>query len=329
MTAVRELKLETMRLEQNGRVLTARFSNPPHGFMSTVFIRELEQLTRSVDRDPTVGAVVLTGVEGRFLTHLDAQELAGIQDFPHPKLSLPVARVIVAVVNAMLRIPGLASLAERFGGAPGKGVVMGYRWKRLTLCMNRSAAVYIAAINGPVLDGGLEIVLACDLRYVADTPQMRIGQMEMLVALIPGGGGSQRMLRMLGTARVLEYVLEGIPFTAQEALEFGLVNRVVAEGQLLAEAQATAARLARRSPAAVGALKQVLYFGMDRRLSRALDVESAGFLVTGSTKAGSGALKPFIEDFERLDDTPFLADPQPWIDGTRFDQVDPPEPGGK
>jgi enoyl-CoA hydratase/carnithine racemase len=322
MTAARDLALETLQLEQDGRVLTARFSNPPLNFMTTGFIRELDQLTRSVARDPTVGAVVLTGgVEGRFLTHLDAQELAGIGDLPHPKLSMHAAKVVVLVLNLVVRLPGVASLLERFGGAPGKGIVMGHRWKGLTLRMNRSAAVYLAAINGPVLDGGLEIVLACDLRYAADAAHLRMGQMEMLVALIPGGGGSQRLLRMLGPARVLEHVLEGSPLTAQEALDHGLLHRVVPEQRLLAEAQAAAARLARRSPTAVAALKRCLYFGMDRPLSRALDLETAGFLTAGSTKAAGAVLKPFIEDFERLGDTPFLADPGPWIDGRRFDQV--------
>jgi enoyl-CoA hydratase len=323
MRTARDLAFETLQLEQDGRVLTARFSNPPLNFMTTGFIRELDQLTRSVDWDPTVGAVVLTGgVKDRFLTHLDAQELAGIQDLPHPKLSMRAARVVVLVLNFVLWLPGVASLLERFGGAPGKGIVMGHRWKRLTLRMNRSAAVYIAAINGPVLDGGLEIVLACDMRYAADTVHLRMGQMEMLVALIPGGGGSQRLLRVLGTARALELILEGVPLTAQEALEHGIVHRVVPEARLLAESRATAARLARRSPVAVAALKRCLYFGTDRPFSRALDLETAGFLAAGSTKAAGGALKPFIEDFERLGDTPFLADPGPWIDGTRFDLVD-------
>jgi enoyl-CoA hydratase/carnithine racemase len=322
MTAARDLELETLELEQDGRVLTARFSNPPLNFMTTGFIRELEELTRAVDRDPSVGAVVLTGgLEGRFLTHLDARELAGIGDLPHPQLSMWVAEILVLVLNVVLALPGVATLVERFGGAPGKGVVMGHRWKQMTLRMNRSSAIYIAAINGPVLDGGLEIVLACDLRYAADAAHVSIGQMELLVALIPGGGGSQRMLRMLGAARVIELDLEGVPLTAREALEHGLVQRVVPEQQLLAEAQATAARLARRSPAAVAALKRCVYFGGDRRLSRALDLESAGFLAAGSTKAASRVLKPFSEDLERLGDTPFIADAGPWIDGTRFDQV--------
>lgn len=89
----------------------------------------------------------------------------------------------------------------------------------------------------------------------------------------------------------------------------------------LAQTQATAARLARRSPVAVAALKRCLYFGLDRRFSRALDLEAAGFLAAGSARASARALEPFLEDLERLGDTPFLADPGPWIEGTRFDLI--------
>jgi enoyl-CoA hydratase len=322
MTAARDLSLETLQLEQDGRVLTARYSHPPLNFATTVFIRELDLLTGIVDRDPTVGAVVLTGgVEGRFLTHADPRELAGMQDLPHPQLPMRAVELVVPVLNAVLRLPGLTRALERFGGAPGKGIVWGYRWKRTILRMNRSGVVYLAAINGPVLGGGQEIVLACDLRYAADAVHLRMGQIEMLAAVIPGGGGSQRLLRMLGTARALEHILEGVPLTAAEALERGLVHRVVPEERLLAETQATAARLARRSSVAVAALKRCLYFGMDRRFSRALDLEAAGFLAAGSSRAAGRTLKPFLEDMERLGDTPFLADPGPWIEGTRFDQV--------
>lgn len=129
---------------------------------------------------------------------------------------------------------------------------------------------------------------------------------------------------MLGTARALEHILECSPLSAAEALELGLAHRLVPAAQLLAETQATAARLARHSPVAIAALKRCLYFGLDRRFSRALDMEIAGFLAAGSTRAAGGALKPFMEDLERLGDTPFLADPEPWVEGTRFDQVEEP-----
>jgi enoyl-CoA hydratase/carnithine racemase len=233
-----------------------------------------------------------------------------------------LVRPVVPVLNLVLRLPGLARAVERFGGDPGKGIVWGYRWKRTILRMNRSRVVYLAAINGPALGGGQEIALACDMRYAADSAGLRMGQIEMLVGVIPSGGGTQRLLRMLGPARALEHIIEGVPLTATEALELGLVDRLVAEPQLLAETQATAERLARRSPVAVAALKRCLYFGTDHRFSSALDLDSAGFLAAGSTPGAARALKPFVEDMNRLGDTPFLAEPEPWIEGTRFDLVD-------
>jgi enoyl-CoA hydratase/carnithine racemase len=323
MTAIRSLSFETLALEQNERVLTVRYSSPPLNFATTAFIRDLDRLTTAVDRDPTVGAVVITGgVVGRFLTHADPRELGGMQKLPHPQLPMRLMEPVAPLLTFLLELPGLASAFERFGGDFGKGVVWGWRWKRTTLRMNRSAAVYLAAINGPALGGGQEIALACDVRYAADAENLRMGQIEMLVGVIPSGGGSQRLLRMLGTGHPLEHILEGVPLTAAEALELGLVHRVVPEEQLLAETQATATRLARRSPIAVAALNRCLYFGTDRRFVSALNLEEAGFLATGSTRGAGRALTPFLEDLKRLRDTPFLADPQPWIEGTRFDLID-------
>ena len=322
MPATRDLSFDTLTLEQDRRVLTVRFSHPPLNFMPMAFMRDLDRLSSSVDRDPTVGAVVLTGgVEGRFLTHLDARELGSIQNIPLPAIPMWVMQLVVPVLNGVLRLPGLARALERFGGDIGKGLALGYRWKRTTLRMNRSGVVYVAAINGPTLDGGLEIVFACDLRYAADTADLRISQSEMLVGISPGGGGSQRMVRMLGTARALEHMLEAVPLTAQEALALGLVHRVVPEQRLLAEAQATAARLARRAPVSVKALKRSVYFGMDRPLRRALDFELAGCTAAGFTPGARRAQEPYLDDLDRLGDTPFLADPKPWIEGTRVDLV--------
>lgn len=321
MTAVRDLSFETLQLEQNGRVLTVRFSCPPHNFMTMAFGRDLDRLTSGVDDDATVGAVVLTGnVEGRFLTHADPREFGALQNLPFPRLSMRVMEFVVPLLN-LLRLPGLARALDRFGGVAGRGIVWAYRWKRTVLRMNRSGVVYIAAINGPTLEGGQEIALACDLRYIADAAHVRMGNMEMVVGVIPGGSGTHRMLRMLGTARALEHILEAAPLTAAEALAVGLVHRVVPERQLLAQAQATAARLARRNPVAVAAVKRCLYFGAHLRISRAIDVELAGFLAAGFTPASGRALQPFLEDLERLGDTPFLADPKPWVEGTRFDLI--------
>jgi len=299
-----------------------RFSHPPLNFMPFSFIRDLDRLTSSVDRDPSIGAVVITGgIKDRFLTHLEIAELTGIQSALPFQAPIWAMRLLMPLLNCVVGLLGLASMIERFGGALGKGIALAYHWRRSTLRMNRSGVAYIAAINGPALDGGLEIALACDLRYASDIASLRISQSEILVGISPGGGGSQRIVRMLGTARAIEHMLEAAPLTAAEALALGLVHRIVPEQQLLSEAQATAARLARRQPVSVRALKQAVYFGMDRSLPRALNYELGGCTAAGLTPGARRAGKPYAEDLARLGDTPFLADPQPWIDGKRVDLV--------
>jgi enoyl-CoA hydratase len=322
MTVARDLSLETLTLTQDGRVLTACYSSPPLSFVTIALVRDLDRLSAAVDRDDSVGAVVLTGAEdGRFMTHADPRELGAMTELPHPQMSPAALEPVVRFMNVFLRLPGLARTIERYGGSLGAGLVWVYRWKRTTLRMNRSSTIYLAAINGPTTGGGQELALACDLRYAADADYVRMGQIETLAGLFPGGGGTQRLPRMLGSARAIEHMLEGRPVTAQEALELGIVHRLVAPDRLLAETQATAARMSRRNPVAMLALKRSVYFATDRPLSRGLDYELAGFLAAVSTRATKRTAKAFNADVTRLGDPPFLADPQPWIDGTKIDQV--------
>ncbi|MGW5137929.1 enoyl-CoA hydratase/isomerase family protein [Nocardia beijingensis] len=317
-----DLSLETIELHQTGRVLTARVVAPPWNFVTTAVVRDLDILTAAADTDDTVGAVVLTGgLPGRFLTHADPAALGGMIDKPRPFVPARAAAPFLRAAAAVLHVPGATGLVERHGGGLGAGLVWGYRWKRTTLRMNRSGVAYLAAINGPALGGGHEIALACDLRYAADADHVRLGQIETLANLIPGGGATQRLTRLLGAAKAIEITLEGAPFTVRQALRLGLLHRVVPAPDLLAETQATAARLAARNPLVVAELKRAVYFGADKTLSRGLDAEQAAFVSVGTTAAAARTTKAFFEDLERLDDTPFLADPQPWLDGTRVDQV--------
>jgi len=318
-----DLALETMSLKQDGRVLTARYSDPPLSFVTSDGLHDLDRLTQAVDRDPSVGAVVLTGADGRFMTHADPGEITAVIEQPQPALPMGVIELGLRTLNTALRLPGLPAVLERFGGAVGRGLVWGYRWKRTILRMNRSGAVYLAAINGPTLGGGHEIALACDLRYAADAEHIRLGQFEILTGLIPGGGGTQRLPGMIGTGRALQHMLEGAPLTAEGAFDLGLVHRLVPEDDLLAETQATAARLATRSPAAIAAIKRLVYLGTKRSLPRGLDMELSGFLSAGLARGTSDTMRAFVDDLERHGDTAMLADPEPWIAGTRVDQTPP------
>ena len=317
-----DLRLDAIELAQDRRVLTATAVAPPLNFVTTEFIRDLDWLTAAVDSDDTVGAVVLTGgLPGRFLIHADPRAMAAMVELPHPFVPARVVRPFLRVTDMALRLPGAIRALERFGGGIGVGLVWFHRWKRTTLRMNRSGVVYLAAINGPALGGGHEIALACDLRYAADAEYVRLGQIETIGCLIPGGGGTQRLPRMLGAAKALELTLEGAPVDVHEAYRLGLVHRVFPEEQLLAETQATAARLATRNPVVLAELKRAIYFGAAKSLSRGLDQERAGFLSVGTTAAATRTTRAFFEDLERLGDTPFIADLKPWLDGTRVDQT--------
>jgi len=317
-----QLKLETITAEQDGRVVTARYASPPLNFVTTTFVRDLDALTAAVDRDDSVGAVVLTGgVQGRFLTHADPTELGDAAAAPLPAMPMQVLRPMWRVTRALLRAPGALRITEAVGGPVAQALVWGYRWRRTILRMNRSSTIYIAAINGPTTGGGHEIALACDLRFVSDAPHIRLGQIESLAALIPGGGGTQRLPRMIGTARALEHMVEGAPLTAQQAFDLGLVNAIVPDDELVTHAQHTAARLARRSPVAVRAIKRLTYFTTSKPLDAGLDSELAGFLASGLQPAMQATLAAFTADLSVLQDSPLSTGAQPWVDGTRVDQT--------
>lgn len=322
MATTAELELETLTVEQHGRVITARYASPPLNFVTTAFVRDLDALTAAVDRDDSVGAVVLTGgIDGRFLTHADPTELGDATAAPIPPLSPAVLYPLWRLTRAALRAPGALRATEAAGGAVAQALAWGYRWRRTILRMNRSSTVYIAAINGPTTGGGHEIALACDLRFVSDAPNIRLGQIEILAGLIPGGGGTQRLPKILGTAKALEHMLEGAPLTAEQALDLGLVNAIVPDNDLVTHAQNTAARLARRAPTAVRAIKRLTYFTAGRPLDTALDKELAGFLATGLQPAMKATLHAFTTDLAELHDSPLSSGNNDWIHGTRVNQT--------
>src|SRR4051794_14676773 len=101
-----------MSLKQDGRVLTARYSDPPLSFATSTFVRELDELTDAVDRDLTIGSVVLTGADGRFLTHADPHELGDMIEKPAPALSMGVLEPGIRALYATLHLPGAASMME-------------------------------------------------------------------------------------------------------------------------------------------------------------------------------------------------------------------------
>jgi enoyl-CoA hydratase/3-hydroxyacyl-CoA dehydrogenase len=156
--------------------------------------------------------------------------------------------------------------------------------------METSAVVTIAAVNGVALGGGNELAMACDLRIGAESAMF--GQPEISLGIIPGFGGTQRLPRLIGSARALELNLVGDPIDAGEAFELGLVHRVVPDHELLDTALAWARKLAGQAPRAVEQIKRVSAAG---DLDAGLEAEKAAFTsVFGSEDAREG-ISAFLE----------------------------------
>ena len=129
----------------------------------------------------------------------------------------------------------------------------------------------IAAVNGAAYAGGLEIALTADFIYAA--PHARFALTEVTLGIMPGAGGTQNLPRAVGARRAKEIMLTGTPFTAQEALEWGMVNRICPAGTLLADTLATAARIAANAPISVRQIKQSVNYGLSMDLASGMMFE--------------------------------------------------------
>ena len=248
------------------------------------------------------------------MTHYDVAEiLAGVEDVgvtPGPRL----AGALLGAAGAISAGSRAADAAER---TPLRGLLELHRIHDVFVRMNRLDKVVIAAINGPATGGGCELALACDLRYMADAPEFMIGLPEMTMGFNPGAGGTQRLSRLLGPGPALEAMLEGRTFTPAEALEAGIVHRIVDPGDLESQAMETAERMARRSPGSVRALKAAVYEGSSRGLLRGLAEERRRFMSVGGQEPARRAMTEFVAEVERRDGSPW-ADPEgvkPWQRG--------------
>ncbi len=137
--------------------------------------------------------------------------------------------------------------------------------------MERSDCVFIAAINGAALGGGTELALACDFRVAAPTAEL--GLTEVQLGILPGGGGTQRLARLVGPARAKDLILTGRRINAAEALAIGLVQRLAPDGRLLEVAHGLADQVVSNAPLAVASAKHAIDEGIALGLDEALALE--------------------------------------------------------
>lgn len=164
-------------------------------------------------------------------------------------------------------------------------------WSRI----DRFEKPLIAAINGHAFGGGLELTLCCHFRIMADSPKAQIGLTELNLGIIPGWGGTQRLMKEVGRAKALDMILFSKRLSAAEALEAGLVNQIVPPEKLMDEAVSFAEKLSERPPVAVSSVLRAMSAGIYEGIEQGLKVEREGSRIAGSSKDAAEGFTAFLE----------------------------------
>jgi enoyl-CoA hydratase/carnithine racemase len=247
--------------ELTDAVAVVTIDHPPVNALSAPLLEELEAELDRLDHDEGVRAIVLKGAgERAFVAGADISEFPSLRE----------------------------SATEESGSARGI--------QRLGGRMDAAHTPIVAAIHGFCLGGGLELAMCCDIRVASEDAQL--GQPEIKLGLIPGGGGTQRLPRLVGLGRALLLNMTGDFIDARTAYDWGLVERVVPREELEAAALGIARTIAQRSPVAIGVLRQLAKTTRDLPLEEGLRREAEGFRRCLASEDGLEGVTAFLEKRE-------------------------------
>ena len=205
----------------------------------------------------------------------------------------PSVRAVVLTGSGAKAFVAGADIAEMNGLTPVQGRDFSLRGQRMMRRIEKLPKPVIAMVNGFALGGGLELAMSCHLRIAADTA--KVGQPEINLGLIPGFGGTQRLLRLAGRAATLELCLAGAPIDAARALQFGIVNQVVPAAELEAETMKLAQQLANAAPLALRGILDCINVGGECGIEEGLEYESAQFGLMFATEDMREGTSAFLE----------------------------------
>jgi enoyl-CoA hydratase/carnithine racemase len=247
---------EFVRLEVAEGIGTIRLDRPPVNALNDVLVAELSEAAASAAASAEVRAVIIYGGEKVFAAGADINEMASAD---------------------------YVAMSSRGGG--------------LQSALGTVAAIgkpVVAAITGYALGGGLELALAADFRVAGE--RARVGQPEILLGVIPGAGGTQRLPRLIGPARAKDLVFSGRMVDAAEALSIGLVDRVVPDDSVYSAAVEMVSRYVTGPAVALRAAKQAIDRGLEADLATGLEIERIQFAALFATEDQREGMRSFLEN---------------------------------
>jgi enoyl-CoA hydratase/carnithine racemase len=267
------MELAEVRVEDG--IATVTFNNPPRGYMNSAQVQALDVIVDRLAADDTVRVIIFAGgVPGVFVRHYD------------------VAEIMTSYEILQRKKYSHEELAER----AKRGTPVSSLFDKI----DRMPKPTIAAINGYAQGGGFELSLCCDLR-VAEEGDYLIGLPEVNIGIFPGAGGTERLPRLIGEAKALEFILFGRTVQPQKAHELGLVHSIVPKGEALSSAHAMAHELAKRPAHGLAAAKASVKASLDAPLDEAIAASRLRFnlLLAGGSGAGA-AMRLFLDTDEDI-----------------------------
>ena len=251
-----DLKLDNVLYEKKGAIAYVTLNRPKvMNALNTPTWSDLRTAFENASDDQAIRGVILTGVGKAFIAGADISELAHVSAFDAEQSSRFGQEVLDTIENL------------------GKPVV--------------------AAINGFALGGGCETAMACTIRIAADAA--KFGQPEVKLGLLPGGGGTQRLARLVGKGRALQLILSGEMIDAQEAWRIGLVNEVVPAVDLITRSETILGQISANAPIAVKLSLEAVNRGMETSQDEGLRLEASYFGLCASTEDKREGTSAFFE----------------------------------
>ena len=265
-------KFNHLRIEDNGNYVICYLSNPPTHTLTSSGVNEIHRFLDQIEKRDDLRVLAFTGDgENVFIKHYEVGELANTAERNlETKKDKQDPKELHAFHTMLLRLRDLD-------------------------------AIVVAGINGNTAGGGCEFSLGCDLRIMADG-KFLIGLPETSVGILPGGGGTQRLSRLIGSSRALDLILHAQLVSPKEAFDLGIINKLVSEASFNQELISYCEDLSNRAPIALQQVKKIIHQGLEMTLEESLLVEQKAFDETMNSKDAARAMRALLNTQENIED---------------------------
>lgn len=300
------LKYFSTRRENSA--LWVEMKNPPVNFLTVTMLEELFDIVKRVSKDDSIRVFILTGgIEDVYIMHFSIPELLALsKDNKKMLLNLFVKTGITGAflkytttfTNRLMDCFGwyetlMLKVAKALCGY-STSLYLWFIMQRVYFAIERLNKITIAAINGNCNGGGTELSACFDFRFMVGDQNFTIGQPEVLVNIVPGGGSTQRLPRLIGRAKALELMLRGNQWDAQEAQRLGLITEYYNKAEFKDRVQAFADKMSKRPMTAVDAIKKCVHDGMEKNLRHGLSIEMEQSIRCLDTEDTLNAMQSYI-----------------------------------